>query len=126
MYLWDQSKEGNPPEGYYIGTEYTREQINEAIANNDSSLSTDEEGYGTILSGICAGLGNVNSEYAGVAEDAQLIVVKLDKIDGYYNNAMSQVASQYVYEKAFQSNMPLVINYSISFTSPLANILPLV
>lgn len=117
LYLWDQSKEGNPPEGYYIGTEYTREQINEAIANNDSSLSTDEEGYGTILSGICAGLGNVNSEYAGVAEDAQLIVVKLDKIDGYYNNAMSQVASQYVYEKAFQSNMPLVINYSNGTTS---------
>ena len=117
LYLWDQTKEGNPPKGYYIGTEYTREQINEAIANNDSSLSTDEEGYGTILSGICAGLGNVNSEYAGVAEDAQLIVVKLEKIDGYYNNAMSQVASQYVYEKAFQSNMPLVINYANGTTS---------
>ena len=117
LYLWDQTKEGNPPQGYYIGTEYTREQINEAIANNDSSLSTDEEGYGTILSGICAGLGNVNSEYAGVAEGAQLIVVKLEKIDGYYNNAMSNVASQYVYEKAFQSNMPLVINYANGTTS---------
>ena len=55
LYLWDQTKEGNPPEGYYIGTEYTREQINQAIANNDRTLSTDEEGYGTILSGICAG-----------------------------------------------------------------------
>ena len=55
-----------------IGREYTREEINEAIRNNDNSLSTDEEGYGTILSGICAGLGNVNSEYTGVAEDAEL------------------------------------------------------
>ena len=117
LYLWDQTKEGNPPEGYYIGTEYTREQINEAISNNDSSLSIDEEGHGTILSGICAGLGNVNREYAGVVEDAQLIVVKLAKIDGYYNNAMSNVASQYSYEKAAQLNMPLVINYANGTTS---------
>ena len=27
--LWDQTIRGNPPEGYAIGTLYTREQINE-------------------------------------------------------------------------------------------------
>ena len=113
LYLWDQTKDGNPPDGYNIGTEYTREQINEAIANNDASLSTDEEGYGTILSGICAGLGNVNEEYAGVAEDAELIVVKLKKIDGYYNNATLTVAAEYAYRKAFELNMPIVFNSNL-------------
>ncbi|SCH41408.1 Subtilisin DY [uncultured Clostridium sp.] len=121
LYLWDQTKEGNPPDGYTIGTEYTREQINEAIAQQDSSLSTDEEGYGTILSGICAGLGNLNSDYAGVAEDAELIIVKLAKFDDIYSNAMALVATQYAYEKADQLNMPIVIN-NIFGTNSLAGI----
>lgn len=110
LYLWDQSKDGNPPEGYNIGTEYTREDINEAIRNNDSTLSTDEEGYGTILSGICAGLGNVNPEYAGVAEDAELIIVKMQKISGYYNNAMQYASQEYVYQKAREMERPIIIN----------------
>ena len=110
LYLWDQTVEGNPPEGYNIGTEYTREQINEAIRNNDNSLSQDEEGYGTILSGICVGLGNVNPEYTGVAEDADLIVVKMDKISGFYNNGMLYAGQSYAYEKSVEMKRPIVIN----------------
>lgn len=110
LYLWDQTKDGNPPKDYFIGTEYTREQINEAIAKNDSTLSVDEEGYGTMISGICAGLGKVNSEYAGVAGDSDLIVVKMAKINGYYNNAMALAANQYVYQKASENNLPIVID----------------
>ena len=30
--LWDQSIPGNPPEGYATGTEYTNEEINEALS----------------------------------------------------------------------------------------------
>lgn len=110
LYLWDQTKEGTPPDGFYIGTEYTRENINEAIRNNDGSLSVDEEGYGTMISGICAGLGNVNPDYKGVAEGADLIVIKLGKTNGYYNNAMLNVAAQYAYKKALELNMPIIIN----------------
>ncbi len=99
VYLWDQTKEGTPPDGFYIGTEYTREDINRAIAENDPSLSQDEVGQGTMLSGICSGLGNVNSEYAGIAEDSELIIIKLGKIDGFYNSAMLFAASQYAYKK---------------------------
>ncbi|CZR97710.1 MULTISPECIES: bifunctional germination protease/germinant receptor pseudoprotease CspBA [unclassified Clostridioides] len=117
VYLWDQTKEGSPPEGFYIGTEYTREDINRAIANNDPSLSQDEVGQGTMLSGICAGLGNVNSEYAGIAEDAELIIIKLGKIDGFYNSAMLFAASQYAYKKAFELGRPLVINVSLGSSS---------
>lgn len=117
LYLWDQTKEGNPPKGYAIGTEYTREQINEAIANNDNTLSSDELGNGTMMAGICAGLGKVNSEYAGVAQDADLIVIKMSKINGFYNNAMTYVASQYAYEKAFENNMPIVLNFALGTNS---------
>lgn len=117
LYLWDQTKEGTPPNGYKIGREYTREEINEAIRNNDNSLSTDEEGYGTILSGICAGLGNVNSEYTGVAEDAELIIVKMDKIDGYYINAMLYMGQQYAYEKSQEIQRSLIINTVVGTNS---------
>lgn len=88
LYLWDQTKEGNPPDGFYFGTEYTREDINRAINENDRTLSTDEVGSGTLLSGICAGLGRSNPIYEGVAKDSELIVIKLGTIDGKYNNAI--------------------------------------
>nr|WP_312215195.1 S8 family peptidase [Clostridioides sp.] len=113
LYLWDQTKDGNPPEGFYIGTEYTREDINRAIQENDASLSQDEIGRGTMISGICAGMGNINPEYAGIAEDAELIIVKLATIDGFYNDAMLHVSSEYAYKKAAQMRRPLVINLSL-------------
>lgn len=116
MYLWDQTKEGNPPEGFYMGTEYTREDINKAIAENNKELSVDEEGIGTALSGICAGLGKTNSKYSGVAEGAELIVIKLKKIDGYYNIATLHGAMRYAYKKSEDLNMPIVNNVSIGST----------
>ena len=112
LYLWDQTKEGSPPEGFYFGTEYTREDINIAIQNNDPSLSQDESGRGTMISGICAGLGNVNPEYAGVAYEADLIVIKLATLEGYFNNAMLFASSEYAYRRSRQLRRPIVINIS--------------
>lgn len=113
MYLWDQTKEGNSPEGFNIGTEYTREDINKAIQENNPNLSVDEEGIGTALSGICTGLGNENRQYAGVAEGSELIVIKLKKIDGYYNSATLHIAMRYAYQKSKEKNMPLINNVSL-------------
>lgn len=51
--LWDQTIPGNPPPGYAIGTLYTREKINEALAVTNSMErqtlipSTDLSGHGT-------------------------------------------------------------------------------
>src|SRR5699024_5037023 len=106
LYLWDQTKDGNPPKGYYIGTEYTNEDINRAIRERDDSLSVDEEGSGTMLSGICAGLGNLNSDYQGVASEASLIVIKLRKYNNNYTNADLYVAADYAGNKALELNMP--------------------
>ncbi|WP_286316055.1 bifunctional germination protease/germinant receptor pseudoprotease CspBA [Romboutsia ilealis] len=112
LYLWDQTKYGNPPEGYHIGTEYTNEDINRAIREKDDTLSIDEEGSGTMLSGICAGLGNLNPNYAGVAGEASLIVIKLKKYNGNYTNAALYVATEYAIKRALELNMPIVFNTS--------------
>lgn len=50
--LWDQTIIGNPPEGYNIGTLYTKEQINEALLipmpqRMSIVPSTDTSGHGT-------------------------------------------------------------------------------
>lgn len=61
--LWDQTVPGSPPEGYFLGTEYTREQINEALAQPDPASrfaivpSGDVSGHGTAVAGIAAGSG---------------------------------------------------------------------
>ena len=39
-----------------------------------------------MLSGICAGLGNLNPDYQGVANEASLIVIKLRKYNNNYTN----------------------------------------
>jgi subtilisin family serine protease len=119
--LWDQeNQQGTPPEGYLFGTEYTNERINEAIVNNDTSLSVDSLGYGTLSAGIAAGIGNVSTTYRGVAIGAELIVVKLkpllniyteDRI--YYSHIDLFAAIDYVMRVAQELNRPLVINLSI-------------
>ena len=116
-YLWDQSKEGNAPDGFYIGTEYDRDEINKAIKNKDNSLSSDDVGSGTMLAGIMAGMGKINKNYVGVAEDAELIVVKMGTIDGHYNNAMLNAGYDYIYKKAKKLQKPVVVNLGFGSNS---------
>lgn len=80
--LWDQTIDSADqyPENTFYGTEYTQEQLNQAL-NSDNPLSivpsTDDNGHGTMLAGIAVGNEVPASNFSGVVPDSDLIVVKL-------------------------------------------------
>ncbi|MDU5021039.1 MAG: S8 family serine peptidase, partial [Clostridiales bacterium] len=83
--IWDQeSNKKQPPKGFIFGSEFTREDINTAIMENDKTLSVDNIGTGTIAAGISSGNGRLNSQYKGVAVDSELVVVKLREYKDTY------------------------------------------
>lgn len=85
--IWDQSIDsGTPPAGYMYGSEYTREQINLALqSNNPLEIvpSTDDDGHGTMIAGIAGGKEVPESNFYGVATDAEFVIVKLKPAKQY-------------------------------------------
>lgn len=77
--IWDQSVlTGNPPSPFLFGTEYDEAQINQALQSDDPLSvvpSTDDNGHGTFLAGICCG--GEAGKYLGVAPKSELVCVKL-------------------------------------------------
>ncbi|MEE1315388.1 MAG: S8 family peptidase [Faecalimonas sp.] len=119
--LWDQSLSENPPAGYAIGTEYTQEQINEALrqttveARRQLVPSQDTSGHGTAVAGVAVGNGE---EYRGVAYESELLVVKLGlpKLDGFPRTTELMQAIDYVVRKALEYGQPVAINISFGNT----------
>lgn len=89
--IWDQTiQTGTPPQGMEYGTEYTREQINEALAD-DNPLSvvpsTDELGHGTELASVGAGSRLENGRaFRGAAPDTDIVVVKLKECKPFFRD----------------------------------------
>lgn len=119
--LWDQTIPGNPPEGYVIGTEYTREEINEALLapTRQERLqivpSQDISGHGTSVAGIAAGN---SDEYQGVAFQSDLLVVKLGvpREEGFPRTTELIQALDYVVRKSLEYQMPVAVNLSFGNT----------
>ncbi len=83
--LWDQSISGDAPEGYFYGTEYSHQQINEALQSAQPYSvvpSRDTVGHGTFLASVAGS--HEDSAYIGAAPDADIIAVKLKKASPYY------------------------------------------
>lgn len=125
LYLWDQENNSKkPPEGMIFGSEFNREEINKAIQNQDSSLSKDNIGTGTMACGIIAGQGNINREYRGIARGVDLIVVKLREYkDVYYKGKISYEMSDflaaltYAFNISIKEKKPLIVNFTVGTIS---------
>lgn len=119
--LWDQTIPGDPPEGYVIGTEYTREEINDALLaptrqeRRQIVPSQDISGHGTSVAGIAAGN---SQEYQGVAYESELLIVKLGipREEGFPRTTELIQALDYVVRKALEYQMPVAINLSFGNT----------
>lgn len=131
QFLFDQTVAGPPPDGFYLGTEYTNEQINQALRSEDPYQivpQKDESGHGTFLASVAAG--NDSGNFLGAAPDAELIVVKLRKARPFYLNWFTvppeqenayettsvMVGVEYIVKKARQLNRPVVICIGLGTT----------
>ena len=124
--IWDQGIEGNPPDGYRIGREFTSEQINEALRQEtrEEQLalvpSIDTSGHGTAVAGIAAGngRGGPGRRQAGVAPKSDLIIVKLGnpRQDGFPRTTELMQGIDYVIRKAQECKMPVAVNLSFGNT----------
>lgn len=129
LYLWDQGEAVNPamkrfpPRGFRNGVEYTREQINQALASGSREQAAqivpqqDRSGHGTAVAAIAA---SSNSEIllTGVAPKADLLVVKMAQTPESDFPATTQLLRgvTYAIRKALELNKPVVINLSFGNT----------
>ena len=139
--IWDQNVNGNPPEGYRLGSIFTMEEINEALGvgkngvgitepgnglpgnglggigtNGGGSFpSRDISGHGTHVAGIMAGnFAADKNNSIGIATRSQLIIVKLNTSinNGFPRTTEMMQAINYVYQAAVRYNMPVSVNIS--------------
>ncbi len=114
-YLWDQTVSGTPPAGFSVGAEFSREDINLALENGENRLeivpSEDTLGHGTALAGVAVGngLADIRGRFAGVAPDAELIVVKVGLANGVVRNIDAMLALKYIVEKAILAQRPVSV-----------------
>lgn len=109
------------PEGFYLGTEFSMEIINQALAQPTERErfavcpSRDTSGHGTHVAGIAAGNGRASAgRYRGVAFGSELLVVKLGtpQAGGFPRTSELMQAVDYCFRKAEEYGKPLVINLS--------------
>lgn len=129
--IWDQTIESESfPSFTSYGTEFSREQINEALRSEDPLSivpTTDEIGHGTMIAGIAAGSEIPDKNFAGVAPDAELIVVKLKQAKRYlrdffliregvpcYESIDILFALEYLRLTAIALNRPIAVCISVN------------
>ena len=124
--IWDQTvQSGSPPEGFAYGTEFTEEQINEALKEeNPLSVvpSSDDTGHGTYTASLAAGSGSPQEQFLGAAPEASIAVVKLKQAKQYlrdyyfipdsavcYQETDLMLGLKYLNDLADTPKLPLVV-----------------
>lgn len=119
LYIWDQTGQGTPPQGFKGGREYNETEINLALASSQPYRiipDMDFIGHGTAVAGVAAGngRGSLNRIYRGAAPEASLIVVRLGR-RGQHSFARTTELMRglkYVVDKAESLGMPIAVNIS--------------
>lgn len=124
--IWDQTDQtGTPPQGLLYGSEYTEEQINEALFSaNPLEIvpERDENGHGTAVAGIACGTPQEESDFYGAAPESQILFVRLKPAKQYlrdyfiippdadaYQESDLMLGVRYLIQTARQLQRPLVI-----------------
>lgn len=124
--LWDQTVQtGNVPEMFGYGSEYTEDQINQALQSDDPMSivpSVDENGHGTFVASVAAGGMNTEQDFSGAAPECSIGVVKLKQTKPFWRNFYYinenapcyeepdvMLAIRYLNRLARRRNMPLVL-----------------
>lgn len=123
--IWDQTiQTGTPPEGLVFGSEYTRNDINEALQSNNPYEvvpSRDESGHGSALAGVAAGSKlDGGRTYTGAAPDCDIVVVKLKECKNYLRDyyLISNDVPAYA-ENDIMLAIKYVERFAITFERPL-------
>ena len=131
QYIYDQTIVSTPPEGFLLGTEYTNEQINQALKSTNPYEVVphrDTVGHGTFLASVAAG--SDTGDLLGAAPESDLIVVKLKKANPFYLDLYSvpkeqenayestavMIGVEYIVNKARELNRPVVICLGVGTT----------
>ena len=102
QYIYDQTASGEPPEGFLLGREYRKAEIDAALASDNPYAlvpERDEEGHGTFLASVAAG--RESPSFSGAAPDAEIIAVKLKKARPFYRGKYCVPPEQ---EHAYESS----------------------
>lgn len=124
--IWDQTiQSGTLPPGFTYGSEYTAENINEALRSEEPYSivpSRDTDGHGTFVASAASGGANVENRFQGAAPKSVIGMVKLKEAKDYLkefyaikedalcfqeNDIMQGI--YYLHQLAQRKNMPLVI-----------------
>jgi len=133
--IWDQSLEipGRAPEGFFYGSEFLQEDIDEALAaDNPREVvpSWDEDGHGSRMAAVAAGTNLGQDTFIGAAPDADIVVVKLKEAKQYlrdyylineeavaYQENDIMLACKYLLQYARVFERPLVIVLGVGTNS---------
>lgn len=113
QYVWDHalSGQGNTPQPYNYGREFTKAQIDSGLATAHKDKLN---GHGTFVSGIAAGNGLALNAFKGAAPNVDIIVVALN-FNMPDNDWLSSIAdaTNYIFNKAQAMGKPCVVNASV-------------
>ena len=113
------------PNGYSLGTLFTREIIDAALDMNSvqeqqiACPSRDISGHGTHVTGIAAGNGRAsNGVYRGVAFEADLLIVKLGTPgpNSFPSTSLLMMGIDFCVRESIKRNQPLALNLSFGNT----------